>query len=116
MKTYLICVNLHWIYWIEHDKFLQARIWVEVKITFFIKMSEEEAHIMIDGTEEDRNAMSGRYRKTRKWPMDRRRQKVIIPYIISGSYNRKENANILRAFMEYEKKTCIKYVKCFSQH
>ena len=79
-----------------------------------IKMSEEEAHIMIDGTEEDRNAMSGRYRKTRKWPMDRRTQKVIIPYIISGSYDRKENANILRAFMEYEKKTCIKYVKCFS--
>ena len=78
-----------------------------------IKMSEEEAHIMIDGTEDDRNAMTS---TRKKWPMDKRSKTVKIPYIISGSYNRNEKANILRAFQEYKKNTCIRYEKCFSQH
>ena len=39
---------------------------------------------------------------------------VHVPYILSSSFSKFERANIDRAFMEYEKNTCIRYKEILS--
>ena len=44
--------------------------------------------------------------KTNHWP--KRQKHVIIPYIITGNYSKKEKANIARAISDLETETCIR--------
>ena len=73
-------------------------------------MNPEQAAIIANGTED----RSGTTIKSRKWKkyrgkIKKYRGKVIIPYVISSSYNSKERANIARAIKEYRRKTCLRY-------
>ena len=78
-----------------------------------IDMSSEDAQKMFGGTEEENEAARSAIRaKNKKWPKSKD-DNVYIPYVISRSFSTTERANILRAFQEYTKNTCIRYEKYF---
>ena len=57
----------------------------------------------------DRQAMTNKNKHWKKY-----NGIVHVPYILSSSFSTFEHANIDRAFMEYEKNTCIRYKEILS--
>ena len=68
-------------------------------------LTEEQAAIIVNGTEEDVISMRSAI-KENHWP--RRESNIYIPYVISGKYNKNERANIARAFEDFENNTCLR--------
>ena len=71
-----------------------------------IILNAEQAAIIANGTEEDLRSASTDDRH--RWPKSG--SNILVPYVLSSSYSKKERARIARAFTEYELKTCIRYI------
>jgi len=72
-----------------------------------IMLTQEQASIIINGTEDDLISMRSSIRENH-WP--KKGANVYIPYTMTGKFSKTERSNIARAMAEYEKNTCIRII------